>query len=190
MKSTLWLILLFSLESCSSLMVGTRKIKCATPIGGKESDALMEPRPNIPGILGFMGAQAFLPSLGKCPVQSQIQPPWFLGNEQAGGGICPPEFWNPQALLPGLVVIACAAALNSYINSNRLLITEKGMGTIQTDQDISSRDYQEPILFSEISEWFMTPVGLILKQTSTKTIFLPLFWEQKSVEALLEKRLK
>ena len=70
--------------------IGRRKIQCTTPIGGNENvDALMEPRGNIPGILGFVGAQAALPTLGKCPASVQWQAPWFSGNVQNGGGLCP-----------------------------------------------------------------------------------------------------
>ena len=40
----------------------------AAIIGGNPSvAALMAPRPNLPYILGFVGCQALLPSLGQCP---------------------------------------------------------------------------------------------------------------------------
>lgn len=181
------LFLLLVLSSCKALMVGRRRIQSSVPkIGGQPADALMDVRPTMPALFGFIGAQAVLPSLGQCSVEAQIQPPWFLGDTGAGGGICPPEYWNLQTLLPGGAVVAFALGLGFYFNSNRLLITEKGLGNFPVDSDRS--EFKEEIMFSEISDWVMTPVGLIVK--ASKIAFFPLAWDQKSVEAIMEERVK
>ena len=172
---------------CNALVIGRRRILCTTPIGGnEETDALLDPRPNFPIILGYVGVQAVLPSLGQCPKSVQIQPPWFTG--AGGGGLCPPEYYNLEAILPGLLIIGLAVVLSNYINSNRLLITMKGIGNVESKIDIGVEKQTEEILFNDIDEWNMTPAGLMVKHSS-KTSFFPLFWDSKSVEALLEERI-
>jgi len=181
-----WLLLLvLSLQQCSAFKIGMRRIKCSTPIGGKPTDALLDPRPNIPCVIGYVGAQALLPSLSKCPVDAQIQPPWFNGS--GGAGFCPPEYYNLGAVVPGIAIILAALALNMNISSNRLLVTTKGIGTIDKTMDIGAVKQPEEILFKDIDEWNMTPAGLIVKHSSS-TAFFPLYWDQKSVEALLDER--
>ena len=183
----LTLVLLFAPKECDALMVGRRRIKCTTPIGGNEkTDALFDTKPNIPVLLGYVGVQAALPSLGQCPQAVQIQPPWFTG--PGGGGICPPEYYNFGAIVPGLLIIGSAFALYKNISSNRLLITSKGLGTIDTSMDIKAEKQPEEILFKDIEEWNMTPAGLIVKHSS-ETSFFPLFWDSNDVKALLEDRL-
>lgn len=145
----------------------------------------MDPRPNLPFILGFVGFQAFLPSLGKCPVPDQIQPPWFNGNLDAGGGICPPEYYNLAASAPGLAIIGAAVTWALYVNNNRLLVTNKGLGINPLKGGI--KEFDEEFLFKDIKEWIMTPAGLIVKSSETK--FYPLAWDQKSLECLLEDRI-
>ena len=122
----------------------------------------------------------------------QIQPPWFLGEESAGGGPCPLYYIDVQACLPGLLIIVAAAAWNSYINSNRLLITKDGFGMLKynpsdngNDEDLSQ--FEETVLFSEVKNWFMTLVGLLIRSSTIN--FFPLFWDTKSVEAVLEERI-
>jgi hypothetical protein len=181
------IILTFPAFTVDALMIGRRRIQCSTPTGGKESDCLMDPRQNIPGIIAFVGAQATIPSLGKCPVENQFQPPWFLGNADAGGGLCPPEFWNAGALLPGLVILGGALVFNQYITSNRLLITDDGVGVVPSEVKKEERSDLTP--FNDIENWFMTPVGLFLKLNSGSFKVFPLAWDQKSVEAVLEDRL-
>mmetsp|Transcript_15279 Transcript_15279/g.31347 ORF Transcript_15279/g.31347 Transcript_15279/m.31347 type:complete len:217 (-) Transcript_15279:73-723(-) len=175
------------------LTIGRRRIQCSTPAGGDpETDALLDPRPNLPFILGFVGAQAFLPSLGQCPTSVQIQPPWFTGKDTAGGGLCPPEYIDASACLPGLAIIALAVAWTSYIDSNRLLITKKGIGTLDTggSSNSSSDGFEETVLFSDVKDWFMTPIGLVVRSSSASTTnFFPLGWDSKSVEAVLEERI-
>ena len=187
-----WLTLVFLLanafSSCEALVkIGRRRIQCTTPVGGNPSvDALMDPRPNLPYILGFVGCQALLPSLGKCPSIYQIQPPWFSGLPDASGGICPPEYWNLGASAPGLAILAVAAAWTAYVDSNRLLVTKKGFGTIPIKEDV--KGFKEIVLFKDVTNWFMTPVGLVVKSSETTKIF-PLAWDSKGLETLLEDRL-
>ena len=176
--------------------IGRRKIQCTTPIGGNENvDALMEPRGNIPGIIGFVGAQAALPTLGKCPASVQWQAPWFSGNVQNGGGLCPVEYWNLGAVLPGVLIIVGAATLYDYIKSNRLLITDTSLGTVPVTIDLTTTGDSDAVAdlvsFSDIENWYMTPVGLMLKTTKPNSNykFFPLFWDQKSVEAVLDDRI-
>ena len=167
-------------------MVGRRRIKCSTPIGGKpDTDALMDPRPTLPFLLGFVGFQAFLPTLGKCPPSAMIQPPWYNGVEGVGG-ICPPEYYNLGASLPGLAIIGAATALMISIDANRLLVTKKGLGTASVKSGVSG--FEEEVLFSEIDDWFISPVGLVVKSSGT-TNFFPLTWDPKSLEAVLEERI-
>ena len=147
----------------------------------------MDPRPNLPYILGFVGCQALLPSLGKCPPLEQIQPPWFSGLPDASGGICPPQYYSLVASAPGLVILGAAVAWATYVDANRLLVTNKGLGTNPIDQDIS--DFEETVLFDDITDWFMLPVGLVVKSSET-TNFFPLAWDSKGLETLLEDRLK
>jgi len=192
MKLVLVTLVLFQAQCLNALMVGRRRIMSTTPVGGNEDvDALLEPRLNIPGIIGFVGAQATIPSLSKCPIANQIQAPWYLGDAEDGSGICPPEFWNWGAVAPGLVLIAGALAINSYINSNRLLVTATGLGTIPESLAVSEAIKEDGFVeFSDIDSYFMSPVGLFTKLKSTSSNkFFPLFWDQKSVEALLENRL-
>lgn len=187
----LWKILALAfviiMTMSDALMIGRRRIKCSTPIGGTETDCLMDSRPNIPGIIGFVGAQAVIPSLGKCPIESQLQPPWFLGNSDAGGGLCPPEFWNIGALVPGILIISIAIVLNQYFVSNRLLITDSSIGL--ADPEALKDQVTGLESFRDIDTWFMTPVGLVLKLNSGGYKIFPLAWDQKSVEAVLEDRL-
>jgi len=167
-------------------MIGRRRIQCSTPIGGNpDNDALMDSRPNLPYILGFVGCQAFLPTLGQCPKADQWQPPWFTGVD-VGGGICPPEYYNLAAAAPGLAIIGAGVAWASYIESNRLLVTNTGIGTLPKNNDI--KEFEETVLFNDVEDWFMTPVGLVVKSSET-TDFFPLTWDQKSVEAVLEERI-
>lgn len=183
------LLLANTLSSCEALIkIGRRRIQCTTPIGGNPSvDALMDPRPNLPYILGFVGCQALLPSLGKCPPIEQIQPPWFSGLPDASGGICPPQYYSLAASAPGLVILGAAVAWATYVDSNRLLVTDKGLGTIPTEQDIGN--FEETVLFDDITDWFMLPVGLVVKSAES-TNFFPLAWDSKGLETLLEDRLK
>jgi len=172
--------------SAEALMIGRRRIQCSTPVGGNpDVDALMDPRPNLPYILGFVGFQAFLPTLGKCSSGAMIQPPWYSGIEGVGG-ICPPEYWNLGASLPGLAIIGAAAAWALSLESNRLLVTENGLGTASVNSDIG--EFDETVSISDIENWFMTPVGLVVKSSET-TAFFPLTWDQKSLEAVLEERI-
>ena len=172
--------------SAEALTIGRRRIQCSTPVGGNpDTDALMDPRPNLPYIMGFVGFQAFLPTLGKCPPADMIQPPWYSGIEGVGG-ICPPEYYNLGASLPGLAIIGAAAAWAFSIEANRLLVTKKGLGTASVNSGVS--EFEEEVLFSEVESWFMTPVGLVVKSPET-TKFFPLTWDQKSLEAVLEQRI-
>ena len=185
------ILLLFPKQSVEGLTIGRRRILCTTPPAGagsfSEKDAWMNPRPNLPFGLGFVGFQAFLPTLGQCPIDSQIQPPWFSGGDTIGGGFCPPEYYSLQASLPGLSIIIIALAWNSYINSNRLLITQKGIGTLNA-AGAPDDAFEEAILFSQIKKWYMTPLGLVIVSSAGGNKFFPLSWDQKSVEALLEER--
>ena len=185
-KSLFLLLLLIPKNNeCHALVVGRRRIQSTTPLGGKEDiDALLDPRPNIPVLLGYVGCQAVLPSLGQCPLEFQIQPPWFTGS--GGGGICPPEFYNFAAIVPGLLLLISSIALYQNISANRLLITSRGLGIVEAQRNIQSAP--EDILFEDIEDWNMTPVGLFV-QHSSKSSFFPLFWDSKSVEALLEDRI-
>lgn len=172
--------------SCEALNIGRRRIQCTTPVGGNaDTDALMEARPNLPYCLGFVGFQAFLPTLGQCPSSVSFQPPWFNGNEYAGGGLCPPEYWNLAASAPGLAIIGAAAVWALSIESNRLLVTDEGLGSLSNGGEKS--DFEATVLFSEIEDWFMTPVGLVVKSPETK--FFPMGWDSKSLEAVLEERI-
>ena len=103
-----------------------------------------------------------------------------------GGGICPPEYYNLAAAAPGLAIIGAGVAWASYIESNRLLVTNTGIGTLPKNNDI--KEFEETVLFKDVEDWFMTPVGLVVKSPET-TSFFPLTWDQKSVEAVLEERI-
>ena len=186
-KITLFLLILLSLQNrCDSFMVGRRKIKCTTPIGGdKDKDILLDAKQNFSVLLGYVGIQAALPSLGQCPKSVQIQPPWFNG--AGGGGICPPEYYSLAAVIPGLVLFGAALVLSKNIDSNRLLVTTKGLGTIDSKVDIGVEKQPEEILFKDVEEWNMTPFGLFVKHSS-ETSFFPLFWDSKDVEAMLADR--
>ena len=162
------------------LFVGKRSILCTTPLGGKKEDALMNPKPTLPFLLGYVGCQAFLPTVGKCPGEVMFQMPWYTGPQTAG--FCPPEYWNLGASLPGLILLGAAAAMNVYANQNRLVITSTALGTMKADGNIKDA---EMVDFKGITESKMTPLGLIVKR-GTDTTFFPAFWDPKSVEALLE----
>ncbi len=189
---SLWLAVALLLSNifspCEALVkIGRRRIQCTTPVGGNPSvDALMDPRPNLPYILGFVGCQALLPSLGQCPSIYQIQPPWFSGLPDASGGICPPEYYSLAASAPGLAIIGAAAAWATYIDSNRLLVTKNGIGTIPAKEEI--KEFKEKVLFKDITNWFLTPVGLVVKSSETINFF-PLAWDAKGLETLLEDRM-
>lgn len=176
----------FQAHGAKAFKVGRRRIQCSVPKGGTERDCLMDPRPNLPGVLAFVGAQATLPALGKCPIENQIQPPWFTGG--AGAGLCPPEFWSAGTVLPGIAILATALALNAYISSNRLLITERAIG-IAPSSAAAEEIAQSLTPLAEVDEWFVTPLGLVLKLDSGTYRAFPLAWDQKSVEAVLEDRL-
>lgn len=153
-------------------------------------DALMDPSLALPVSTGFVGCQAALPILGKCPTVNQFQVPWFKG--EGGSGLCPPEFWNAAALAPGFVLVLVGLALNVYSQSNRLLITDTSIGMVSSNQDMTTlEDDSSSTLtrFQDIDEWTMTPVGLVLKLKSSSYSFFPSFWDVKSVEALLDDRL-
>lgn len=178
----------------AALMVGRRRIKCVQPQNGSPQDAVMDPFPLIPSLMGYVGCQAVFPTLAKCPYSVQIQPPWFSGTE--GGGLCPPEYWNLPAALPGAVIFAATAAVVSYINSNRLLVTETGFGVVPVT---GTKDALEVVVnkddlisFKDVEEWFVTPVGLVVKQKSSTgggTSFFPTCWDANDVKALLDDRL-
>jgi hypothetical protein len=183
---SLLLLVVAAWRQAEALQVGRRRIKCITPVGGREdTDALMDLRLNIPFGVGFVGMQALLPTLGQCPPANQIQPPWFNGNPYAGGGICPPEFYSIVASAPGLAILSVAFASFLYFDANRMLVTKKGLGTL-SGTDMSS--FQEEVLFKDIEEWFTTPFGLVVKSEGFK--FFPVSWDTKSLEALLEERIK
>ena len=182
------MMILLSLQNQShSFMVARRKIKCTTPIGGKkDTDILLDAKQNFSILLGYVGIQAALPSLGQCPQSVQIQPPWFTG-AGGGGGICPPEYYSLEAVVPGLVLIGAAVTLSKSIDSKRFLITTKGLGTIDRTLDIGVKKQPEQIFFEDVEEWNMTPFGLLVKHSS-ETSFFPLFWDSKDVEAVLADR--
>ena len=168
-----------------SLNVGKRRILCSKPLGGKETDALMNSKPTLPAILGYVGVQALLPTLAKCPDSEMWQRSGYLGS--SGASFCPPEYWNLGLSLPGIIIILAAVALNVYANFNRLVVTDKSLGIITTDADVSSA---ELIDFNKIEKWSMTPVGLLVQEASSgRSKLFPAFWDNKSVEVLLEDRM-
>lgn len=98
---------------------------------------------------------------------------------------------------------------NFYIQSNdRLVITDTGIGTTRIldwknngnndDDDNNINQFKETVLFSDITTWFMTPIGLVVQSTpsslpsastsSTMTSLFPLYWDSKSVETILGAR--
>ena len=93
------------------------------------------------------------------------------------------------------MIIVGAATLYDYIKSNRLLITDTGLGTVPVTIDLStttndSDTAADLVSFSDIENWYMTPLGLILKtKPNSNYKFFPLFWDQKSVEAVLDDRI-
>eukprot|EP00588_Corethron_pennatum_P019709 CAMPEP_0194332472 /NCGR_PEP_ID=MMETSP0171-20130528/59248_1 /TAXON_ID=218684 /ORGANISM="Corethron pennatum, Strain L29A3" /LENGTH=195 /DNA_ID=CAMNT_0039094343 /DNA_START=66 /DNA_END=653 /DNA_ORIENTATION=+ len=195
MKHYILKLLLFSLRMhrIKALNVGKRRILCTRPADGLATDALMDPKPTIPLLIGYVGIQAVLPSFSQCPVASQIQPPWFKG--EGGAGFCPPEFWNFGALVPGLLFFGVALAINSYAESNRLLVDGDGIGIVGVvsedgDRRKISKDSADMIPFGEIEDRTMTPLGLIVKRSGgSGTTFFPALWHSQSVDALLDDRM-
>mmetsp|Transcript_4021 Transcript_4021/g.5459 ORF Transcript_4021/g.5459 Transcript_4021/m.5459 type:complete len:197 (-) Transcript_4021:755-1345(-) len=168
-----------------SLNVGKRRILCSKPLGGKETDALMNSKPTLPAILGYVGVQALLPTLAKCPNSEMWQRSGYLGS--SGASFCPPEYWDLGLSLPGIIIILAAVALNVYANINRLVVTDKALGVVTTDADVSSA---ELIDFNKIEKWSMTPVGLLVQEASSgRSKLFPAFWDNKSVQVLLEDRM-
>ena len=79
-SSHVFLVILFILQSLpvtKALNVGKRVIKCTT-LPNNPNTAILSPVYNIPTLTAFVGAQATLPSLGKCPVDIQYQVPWCI----------------------------------------------------------------------------------------------------------------
>mmetsp|Transcript_26490 Transcript_26490/g.31245 ORF Transcript_26490/g.31245 Transcript_26490/m.31245 type:complete len:203 (+) Transcript_26490:59-667(+) len=178
----------------SALMIGKRRIICTQPVGGKADDALMGQKPVIPALTGYAGFQALLPGLGKCPIDVQIQPPWFQG--AGGAGFCPPEYWALPAVGVGFGILAAAFALNSYTETNRLLIDNNGIGVVEVEDtgngskdNLAVIDKSGMIPFKDITDWKMTPVGLSIETSSSSKEFFFVAWDAKSVEALLQERL-
>mmetsp|Transcript_39515 Transcript_39515/g.39971 ORF Transcript_39515/g.39971 Transcript_39515/m.39971 type:complete len:244 (+) Transcript_39515:86-817(+) len=197
-----------------ALTIGRRRILSSTPIGGKEDvDALMDPKPTLPLLTGFVGIQILLPALAKCPTEVSIQPPWFSGNPvTAGGGLCPLEYIHIDTCVPGVCIMLASVVWNSYIQSNdRLVITNKGIGTTRIldcnnndnnkDDHTTNNQFKETVLFSDVTNWFMTPIGLVVQSTtssspsastsaaSTMPSLFPLYWDSKSVETILKARI-
>jgi len=170
---------------------------CTPAVGRKESDAIMDHRPVLPAIIGYIGAQALLPALGKCPDSIQIQPPWFKG-DGIGAGICPLEYWNLPTALVGAAIIAVGAAYNYYSTENRLLIDSSGIGTVKVKRRLKKETeglviddrIDNMVLFSDIADWKMTPLGLLINRKLSSSSFYTIAWDSKSVEELLKERLK
>jgi len=178
-------------------MVGKRRIICTQPVGGKSDDALMGQRAVIPALTGYAGFQALLPGLGKCPIDVQIQPPWFQG--AGGAGFCPPDYWSLPAEGVGFAILAAAVALDSYTKTNRLLIDNNGIGVVEVEDTgnglkdnlavVDNEKKSSMIAFKDITDWKMTPVGLIIETSSSSKEFFFVAWDSKSVEAVLQERL-
>ena len=189
------LFILQSLPSSNALNVGKRVIKCTT-LPNKPNTAILSPVYNIPTLTAFIGAQATLPSLGKCPVDVQYQVPWYIGD--GGNGLCPIEYWNLSSLLPGLVLFGIALILRDYASNNRLFTSDSSLGMISMgrDDDANENDVKTLVNFSDIEEWSCSAVGLRIKcKTSSfdgdsdEVVYLPPFWNVKDVEALLNDRI-
>jgi len=162
-----------------------------TPTNGGKVDCILDNRPAISYGVGFVGAQALLPTLAKCPNSEQFQAPWFQG-PNGGAGLCPPEYWNIVASLPGILFIVAGIAINIYANKNRLLISNNSLNTVTVDaggNDILEAN-NELVPFDDIASWSMTPVGLKVDRISSSSskIFFA-FWDAPSVEAVLDDRL-
>jgi len=184
------LFILQSLPVTKALSVGKRVIKCTT-LPNNPNTAILSPVYNIPTLTAFIGAQATLPSLGKCPVDVQYQVPWYNGN--AGNGLCPPGYWNLSSLLPGLVLFGIALILRNYACNNRLVVSDSSLGMISIngdDNDATENDVKTLVNFSDIEEWSCSAVGLRIKcKTNADDVYLPPFWSVKDVEALLNDRI-
>ena len=182
------MLLLQSLPSSNALNVGKRVIKCTT-LPNNPNTAILSPVYNIPTLTAFIGAQAILPSLGKCPVDVQYQLPWYIGD--GGNGLCPPNYWNLNSLLPGLVLFGIALILRNYACNNRLVISESSLGIVSmsSDNDVSESSVKTLVNFSDIEVWSCSAVGLRIKcKTNADDVYLPPFWNVKDVEALLNDR--
>ena len=58
-----------------ALTIERRRILSSTPMGGKDNiDALLDPKPTLPLLSGFLGVQVLLPALAKCPTEVSMQP--------------------------------------------------------------------------------------------------------------------
>lgn len=157
----------------------------------------MKQRQLIPGIVGYAGFQALLPGLGKCPIDVQVQPPWFTG--VGGAGFCPPEYWNASTVGVGVVLLALAVAVDSYTKKNRLLIDDRGLGVVTVEDTgggmedsfavVDDEKKDDMIPFRDITDWKVTPVGLVVETSSSGKKFFPVAWDSKSVEAVLGERL-
>ena len=188
------LFILQSLQSSNALNVGKRVIKCTT-LPNNPNTAILSPVYNIPTLTAFTGAQATLPSLGKCPIDVQYQVPWYIGD--GGNGLCPPNYWNLISLLPGLVLFGIALMLRNYACNNRLVISDSSLGLISMgngDNDISESSVKTLVNFSDVEDWSCSAVGLRIKCKALSSdgdsddVYLPPFWNVKDVEALLNDR--
>jgi len=184
------LFILQSLQPSNALNIGKRVIKCTT-LPNNPNTAILSPVYNIPILTAFVGAQATLPSLGKCPIDVQYQVPWYIGD--GGNGLCPPDYWNLGSLLPGLVLFGIALILRNYACNNRLIISDSSLGMISMssdDNDVSESSVTTLVNFSDIEDWSCDAVGLRIKcKTNADDVYLPPFWSVKDVEALLNDRI-
>lgn len=184
-------LLTFLVDAASALMIGKRRIQCTTIANG---DALLDQRPTIPAIVGYVGFQALLPSIGQCPFDVQVQPPWYLGPPIGGGGLCPLEYWNLAPFGAFVAIVGSAIAFNVYTTANRLLVDSDSVGLVNVNGSGSNLSVDRSgddnmISFSDIEDWNMLPFGLVINRKSTGgPAFFPVSWDPPSVKALMEDR--
>merc|ERR1712032_799868 len=87
-----------------------------------------------------------------------------------------------------------------YVKSNRLLITdsylqfpvavkENGKDSVLMDKKLLQEDtVTTKIQFKDIADWSMNPFGLVVETKENEKSFFPMYWDEKSVEAVLEDR--
>ena len=174
--------LVLLLSPSAALNVGRRRISCtALPGGG----AVLDPKFALPNLVFFAGGQAILPSFAKCPMDLMYQVPWFEGT---GPGFCPPGYWDPASLVPGLAIFAASYALRRYADGNRLVVGT-GSLSVATVRDGDVADETTLVDYRDVEGWSVGPTGLSVRRRDGGSVFVPPLWNVKDVEALLEERI-
>ena len=175
--------------AASAFNVGKRRIRCV-PLASDPDALALDPSLTVPSLTAFVGAQAALPSLARCPPAVQLQAPWYAGGD--GPGFCPVAYWDAAALAPGVLLLCAAVALRGYILERRLVVTATAVRTGRwAEGEGALADGGTTLMeLADVGAWSCGPLGLALTSAATgERVYVPPFWHAKDVEALLGDRI-